>query len=112
MNGSDNLTSIPGGNRIGTAVAMQASMRIKIKSYRKWEEIFIPIGRDELLSAREDFKIWVAEKSTGPLDGSWGALMHWWMADRRPDWKKFGTIDCCYLIYAVGLSDERVRIEA
>ena len=108
MNGSDNEMLISADNRIGTAVAIQASMRIKVKSYRKWEEVFIPIGPEELALAREDFKSWVVGKPTGPLDGSWGALMHWWMNDRRPDWKRFDTIDRCYLIYAVGLPDKRV----
>lgn len=85
-----------------------ASMRIEIKSRGKWEEATLPITAEGLDAARKDFKAWVKDKPTGPLDGSWGALLDWWMKDRRPSWK-FDAIDRCYLKYAVGLPSNRSR---
>lgn len=74
-----------------------------------WEIHEIPIDAEELRESREDFQEWVKSKPTGPLDGSWGSLMDWWMNDRRPQWKKFDAIDRCYLKYAVGLPSRRIR---
>lgn len=110
MNDTVNATAFPEPKPIGTAVAIRTSMmNIEIKSHGKWESVQLPINAQDLEWARKDFKVWVKGKPTGPLDGSWGALMDWWMNDRRPEWKKFDAIDRCYLKYAVGLPSKRVR---
>lgn len=111
MNDSDMTTLISDGNRIGTAVALQHSMmNLEIKDTWDWKKVTLPISIEDLDAARKDFKEWVKSKPTGPLDGSWGALMHWWMDDRRPGWKRFDTIDRCYLSYAVGLPKNQIRV--
>ena len=84
-------------------------MRIEMKDRGAWAVYEIPISAEELKTSRENFKVWVRSKPTGPLDGSWGALMDWWMNDQKPEWRKFDTIDRCYLKYAVGLPSRRIR---
>lgn len=90
--------------------SIPSMMKLEMKSGRTWEYAEIPIDALELAQARADFKVWVKTQPTGPLDGSWGALMDWWLMKQRPEWKKFDTIDRCYLKYAVGLPDKRIRV--
>lgn len=103
-------TFIPVPLGSGKPVAFPPTMMIKIKSGRTWDTVELPIEIPELTRAREDFAAWVKDKKTGPLDGSWGALMDWWMNDRRPEWKRFNAIDRCYLKYAVGLPLKRIDV--
>jgi hypothetical protein len=110
VNASVQGAAIPAENLIGRSFALPPTMNIRIKSDRKWETVELPIPIDEFTRARVDYEAWVADKPTGPLDGSWGSLMDWWMNDRRPEWKRFDAIDRCYLKYAVGLPLERIVI--
>jgi len=70
----------------------------------------LPISHEELDMAREDFIRWVHDKAQGPLDGSWGSLMDWWMSERYEEWKRFDQIDRIHLKYAVGLPKNKVRV--
>jgi hypothetical protein len=76
---------------------------------RRFTAVFLPVSWDELLSAREDFTEWVKSKDTGPLSGSFGSLVDWWMRDRRPDWRKFQFPDLVYLKYAVAVSKKNIK---
>lgn len=115
MNDSDKSYEIAVGNLLGTGLASNPSMnllRVALKDSAGfgWKTVEIPITLYELRLARLDFTAWVSGKSTGPLDGSWGALMQWWMNDQRPEWKKFDVVDRVHLTYAVGLPEKKVKL--
>lgn len=82
---------------------------VHVKTKGGPESVEVPISRDEWLDARIDFTQWVSDKSQGPLDGSWGSLMDWWMNERRPEWKRFDTIDRINLKYAIGILHARLK---
>lgn len=77
---------------------------------RRFKAVVLPVSWEQLQDARRDFSEWVKAKDTGPMSGSFGSLLEWWMTDRRPAWRKrFDLIDQIHLKYAVAVSEKNVR---
>jgi len=76
---------------------------------RQFTAVILPVTWEDLTKARKGFAKWVKTKDTGPLSGSFGALAEWWIHDHRPLWKRFDTIDNCYLKYAIAVSEKNLK---
>lgn len=97
----------------GHRICFDASMitiLLRGESEKRFKAVVLPVSWQELQDARTEFAGWVATKDTGPLSGSFGALMDWWIRDHRPGWRRrFDVIDTIHLKYAVAVSDKNVR---
>jgi hypothetical protein len=89
--------------------APMITILLRGENERRFTAVVLPVSWEDLQIARTDFAGWVSTKDIGPLSGSWGALMDWWIADHRPSWKLFDFVDQVYLKYAVAVSSKNLK---
>ncbi len=105
------LEVLPTGS-VGHQICFDAPMitiLLRGERERRFTAVVLPVSWSELQQARAEYAEWVKTKDTGPLSGSFGALVSWWITDHRPSWKKFDAIDNCYLKYAVAVSERNLK---